>query len=225
MPDVKFNCPHCKQSLEAPADMLGQLIDCPSCSQAIEVPRTQPRPAAPPPTPQKLTRPCPFCSEEIQFTAVKCKHCGEFLDGHSQQTQAPKATKPNQQWENEIWKGPPSYLYYLAHFILGVLLLFVFGVGLLFIIYALLDRNTKLYTLTNKRVTAKAGIISRQVNEVGIKDIRSINVKQGIFERLFGVGTVEIASAGTAGVEVKFAGISNPMRIRDLIRREKDEAN
>lgn len=26
---------------------------------------------------------CPFCAESIQDEAVKCKHCGEFIDGRS----------------------------------------------------------------------------------------------------------------------------------------------
>ena len=229
MADFKINCPHCKQSLEAPEEMLGQQINCPTCNGAISLPAPQPTaPVAPPPPPQNQTRACPFCGETILLAAVKCKHCGEFLDGRNRQAAAPPPLQPKKsklQVENDLWKSNPSYLYYLSHFIFGVLSLPLFGLGLLFIVYALLDRNTKLYTLTNKRVMSKVGIISRKIHEVGVRDIRNINVKQGILERLFGLGTVEIASAGTAGVEISFAGIKDPMRARDLIRREKDEAD
>ena len=35
MTDIKFNCPHCGQSLEAPEDMRGLSIECPSCNKSF----------------------------------------------------------------------------------------------------------------------------------------------------------------------------------------------
>ncbi len=87
MPDVKFNCEHCNQPLEAPRDMLGSIVDCPKCQQSVVIPETasiiEPTSPAFPPPPVPKTKLCPFCSEEIQTSAVKCKHCGEFLDEKS----------------------------------------------------------------------------------------------------------------------------------------------
>ena len=35
---------------------------------------------------------CPFCAEDIQDEAVKCKHCGEFLNAQ------PASLQPKQEW-------------------------------------------------------------------------------------------------------------------------------
>ena len=166
---------------------------------------------------------CPYCGEKILAIAKKCKHCGEFLDGSSRPAVSQEPPKNSTEPEKEIWEGHPAGLYYLTHWILGILLLPASGIGLLLIIYAILDRNTRVYTHTTRKVMAKVGIISRKTHEISIRDVRTINMNQGILERIFGLGSVQIGSAGTGGVEVEFKGVTNPLEVRDAIRKTKDE--
>jgi len=89
MTDILFSCPHCHQSIEAPLDMAGQLIDCPSCKQTIEVTKHQTPPTIPRYFPPRAYKACPYCGSEITSTVQKCKHCGEWVN-------KPTATNDNE---------------------------------------------------------------------------------------------------------------------------------
>ena len=37
----KFECPHCTQSVEAPEEMIGSMVDCPTCKKSIVIPHAE----------------------------------------------------------------------------------------------------------------------------------------------------------------------------------------
>jgi len=192
---------------------------------------------------------CQFCGELILAIARKCKHCGEFLDGLQGREIAPAPSESDKpEPEKTVWTGTPSLLCYLPAYVAGVILpvavlliaiiaigstggsfvlipILVVGIGggLSIIWWAQLDRKNTVFTVTSRRVMAKRGIISKSTQEVTMKDIRTINFTQGILERIFSLGTVQICSAGTGDIDVQFAGIPNAQRVKDIISRYKEK--
>lgn len=53
MSEIKFACPHCEQSLEAPSDMAGSQVECPSCGKTLAIPAPAASSPPPPPIPPK----------------------------------------------------------------------------------------------------------------------------------------------------------------------------
>lgn len=94
-------------------------------------------------------------------------------------------------------------------------------VGIVFL--ALTQRFTVL-TITSERTTLTTGILGRSTSEVWHRDIRNIQTTQSLTDRLFGVGTVGISSAGQSDVEVIIQGIANPKQTKELLDRLKRDA-
>ena len=118
--------------------------------------------------------------------------------------------------ERTIFEANPAHISYLAYYLIGAILS-VIVIGIFIIIWAILDRNHRFYKVTSKRVSIRSGIIGRVTSEVEVVDIRNVEMRQSVLDRLFGIGNVGISSAGTGGIEVVFAGVANPAALRDLV--------
>jgi uncharacterized membrane protein YdbT with pleckstrin-like domain len=114
-----------------------------------------------------------------------------------------------------IWSLAPTIL-------LGFLTIWIFGLGLIFWISAIISYMTTELAITNKRVIAKFGLISRHTVELNMSKIESIQVNQSILGRIFDFGSLRIAGGGIPSAPVP--GISDPLAFRKAFN-EAQEAN
>lgn len=80
------------------------------------------------------------------------------------------------------------------------------------------------YTIDKDGIESKIGILSlsQTITRIRYEDIRSIDSRQGITERLLGTGTLEMGTAASAGLEMSFSGIARPLEVQRLIQGERD---
>ena len=61
-------------------------------------------------------------------------------------------------------------------------------------------------TLTDRRLTAEQGLLSRRSTDIPLSKIESVSVNQGLVGQVFGYGTVVITGSG--GTHERFQGIA-----------------
>jgi len=95
---------------------------------------------------------------------------------------------------------------------IGILLLPIFGFGLLFLAGAAMEYYSTELALTNKRVIAKFGFIRRNTVEIPLYRVEAIQVRQGIIARIFNFGDIVITGAGNP--QATIPGIDQPLAFR-----------
>lgn len=104
-------------------------------------------------------------------------------------------------------------------FVISLLLIPVFGVGLLILLGWHLQNKASKLTVTENEILYEKGLLSKERSEINITSVRSTKVKQSFFDRIFGVGAIEIYTAGDSP-EIVATGMPDPNKIRELIKAQ-----
>ncbi len=97
--------------------------------------------------------------------------------------------------------------------VLLVLALLWLGLVLMFFYHKLNVR----YQLTTQRFIHRSGILTRVSNRIEVIDIDDVTYHQGLIERLFNVGSIQLVSSDRTHPELWLRGIDNVKEVADQI--------
>jgi uncharacterized membrane protein YdbT with pleckstrin-like domain len=101
--------------------------------------------------------------------------------------------------------------------------LVVTGLMLVAWLVAWIAARTNTYVVYADRVFAQQKFISRATSEVRVAVVRSINVSQSLYARLFRIGDVVFKSAGDEE-DVVFKGVPDPEGIKRVVQQQQSKS-
>ena len=117
---------------------------------------------------------------------------------------------------------PPMFRNHPFWFILCILLIPLFGLGLLILLGWRLQTKASKLSVGDHEILYEKGLLSKERSEINIQAVRATKVKQSFINRILGVGVIEIYTAGDTA-EVIAAGMPDPNKVRELIKAELNE--
>lgn len=199
---MKIECPHCGGKYDVDHKYIGQQINCPDCENNFEVVNSN-------------LSPCPDCFSLISKRASVCPKCGAPLARQMPSNSvlsSPNANTNDISKERKITVYHPAAMNYFWGIILGIITIPVL-IGILILLYIIIEIKCTSYELTTHRIIVRRGWIAKLHNEIWIKDMRGVNLVQGIWQRIIGVGNVAIGTAASAGTEISIVGVANPSEV------------
>lgn len=93
--------------------------------------------------------------------------------------------------------------------------------SVLWLVYSIVERNNKLWIVTNLRVIDESGVFSINSKESPLDKINNVSYRQSLVGRIFNFGDVQIQTAAEMGSTI-YHVVENPRLLKDTITKCQD---
>lgn len=109
---------------------------------------------------------------------------------------------------------------YLSNPLLGAFTGVLAAIAVISLLAAIVKRNTTELAVTNRRVIAKVGVISRRTLEMNVGKVENVGIEQGIWGRMNGYGSVVVTGSG--GTKERFDVIADPIKFKGAVQMQSN---
>lgn len=163
---------------------------------------------------------CPECANQVSTEATVCPACGFPLAARHDSNEpaaSPEAGALTAVGDQSVLlEVRPSWWNFGWH-----LLFFWLLIPLLIALY---KRHSFVMRIYSDRVSVEEGFWAKESSEFFIKDIRSIDIRQGVWGRMVGIGDVTISTAATVDAAEEARGVARPKRIKELLISQRQQS-
>jgi uncharacterized membrane protein YdbT with pleckstrin-like domain len=137
--------------------------------------------------------------------------------------------------ERVIFEGHPSWRAILGFYLKGTLVAVVLGfvanlidggattfvvvlvILALTVLIGFVKRVATTYTITDRRLNIKRGIVSKEVQETRLERVQNVNYQQSVYQRLMQIGDVDFDTAASDSYNFVFNGVANPGEVVESV--------
>jgi len=88
----------------------------------------------------------------------------------------------------------------------------IVGVSLT-VLVGFIKRVATSYTITDRRLHIKRGIVSRTIQETRLERVQNVNYQQGVLQRILQIGDVDFDTAAGDDFNFIFSGVADPSEV------------
>lgn len=96
--------------------------------------------------------------------------------------------------------------------------------GLFYVVRAMIRVAAVNYRIDDTRVEVERGLVRRKVDNLDLWRVKDIRFRQGVFQRMLGLGDVELDSTDVSDETLVLRGLPDGRRIYDQLRDSIDAA-